>query len=114
MTEDYRIIDYGNEDSYEPVVKSEDEFFLDFKTPEYTKDPDVEDENARQYVFGIWIYMSSPRELFDIEIEPVYATSLEKAEEKVKRIFSRYPDIEIALQGVMDPETGKLIPSNGC
>lgn len=112
MTEDYRIIDYGSEAPYEPVVESEDEFFLDFKTAEYTKDPDVDDENARQYVFGIWIYMSRPRELFDIDIEPVYATSLEKAEEKVKRIFSRYPDIEIALQGVMDPETGKLIPPN--
>ena len=61
MTEDYRIIDYGNEDSNEPTVEQEDEFFFDFKAPEYTIDPDAYDENARQYVFGIWIYNVQPQ-----------------------------------------------------
>lgn len=100
----YRTIDYGESDPLCPIAVSGDDFL-----PSYTRDPDEDNEDARQYVFGIWIYMQNPRDIYDVETEPVFATSLAKAEEKVRRIFSRYPDVDIFLQGVVDPETGNLV-----
>ena len=104
----YRTIDYGESDPFCPIPASEDDI-LPSLALSYTRDSDEDNEDARQYVFGIWIYMQNPRDIYDVETEPVFATSLAKAEEKVRRIFSRYPDVDIFLQGVVDPETGNLV-----
>lgn len=63
----YRTIDYGESDPFCPIPASEDDI-LPSLALSYTRDSDEDNEDARQYVFGIWIYMSSPRELFDIEV----------------------------------------------